>query len=66
MPWVVEFLESNKDRKKEIRAKDILKNADTNNIKLYQEFLKLYELGNKGAFQTIYSKANNNLPKFMV
>ena len=35
------------------------------NIKAYQEFIKLYDLHNKGSFYSIYSRvAQQNFPKF--
>ena len=62
--WLVEALEENRSSKlrKEFKATSLFPKEKDPNIKVYAEFVKLYQLDIKGAFQSIYSKVAD--PKY--
>jgi hypothetical protein len=57
-PWLVELLEDNRSPKlrKEFRAAGLFGKEQDPNIRLYREFIKLYDLDSKGFFCSFYSK----------
>jgi hypothetical protein len=59
--WLVEAIEETRSSKlrKEFKATSLFPKEKEPNIRLYKEFVKLYELDTKGAFQSIYSKISN-------
>lgn len=65
--WLIEALEESKVPKlrKEFKSTALFPQEKDPNIKTYQEFIKLYELGNRGIFYSIYSRvAQQEVPPF--
>ena len=59
--WLIEYIEDAiQDRsyvfRRPLYAREIFSDYEKPNIKMYQEFIKLYEFDNEGSFYSIYSK----------